>query len=529
MLPVRILKENAVQERGENARLSLFVGAIAIGDLVKSTLGPKGMDKILVSGNAQNQNIQVTNDGATILRSIGVDNPAAKVLVDISLTQDKEVGDGTTSVAVFAAELLKEAEKLVNMRVHPQIIASGFRKALKIAQDALFKASNASGDHLREDLLKIARTTLGSKILSQHSEHFSQLAVDAILRLKGTSANLDAIQVIKKLGGSMEDSYLDEGFLLEKKPGMYQPQRVENAKILLANTPMDTDKIKVFGSRVRVDSVAKVAEIEAAEREKMKNKVKKICAHDINVFINRQLIYNYPEQLFADEKIMAIEHADFEGIERLALVLGGEIVSTFDNPEKVKIGKCDLIEQITIGEDSLLRFSGVSLGEACTVVLRGATNQILDEAERSLHDALCVLLTHVREARTVSGAGAAETLMASAVILEAQKIAGKESLAVEAFARALQQLPTIICDNAGFDSAEIISKLRAEHANGNHEYGIDIETGKIANVTEKGVLESYNVKLCMITSAAEAAEQILRVDDIIKCAPRPRKPDNRPC
>ncbi|CAD5215907.1 unnamed protein product [Bursaphelenchus xylophilus] len=528
MLPVRILKENAVQERGENARLSLFVGAIAIGDLVKSTLGPKGMDKILVSGDAHNQSIQVTNDGATILRSIGVDNPAAKVLVDISLTQDKEVGDGTTSVAVFAAELLKEAEKLVNMRIHPQVIASGYRKALIIAQDALFKASTASGEHIRDDLLKIARTTLGSKILSQHSEHFSQLAVDAILRLKG-KANLDSIQVIKKLGGSMEDSYLDDGFLLEKKPGMYQPQRVENAKILLANTPMDTDKIKVFGSRVRVDSVAKVAEIEAAEREKMKQKVKKICAHDINVFVNRQLIYNYPEQLFADEKIMAIEHADFEGIERLALVLGGEIVSTFDNPEKVKIGKCDLIEQITIGEDSLLRFSGVPLGEACTVVLRGATNQILDEAERSLHDALCVLLTHVREARTVTGAGAAETLMASAVLLEAQKIAGKESLAVEAFARALQQLPTIICDNAGFDSAEITSKLRAEHANGNHQFGIDIETGRIADVTAKGVLESYNVKLCMLTSAAEAAEQIIRVDDIIKCAPRPRKPDNRPC
>ncbi|KAI6227919.1 CCT-beta [Aphelenchoides besseyi] len=528
MLPIRVLKENASQERGENARLSLFVGAIAIGDLVKSTLGPKGMDKILISGDGEMQNIQVTNDGATILRSIGVDNPSAKVLVDISLTQDKEVGDGTTSVAVFAAELLREAEKLVAMRVHPQVIASGYRRALIIAQEALLKASTPSGDNLREDLLKIARTTLGSKILSQHSEHFSRLAVDAILRLKGAN-NLDAIQIIKKLGGSMDDSYLDEGFLLEKKPGMYQPQRIEKAKILIANTPMDTDKVKVFGSRVRVDSVAKVAEIEAAEREKMRNKVKKICDHGINVFINRQLIYNYPEQLFADEKIMAIEHADFEGIERLALVLGGEIVSTFDSPEKVKFGECDLIEQVTIGEDSLLRFSGVQLGEACSVVLRGATNQILDEAERSLHDALCVLLTHVREARIVTGAGAAETLMATAVIVESQKVSGKESLAIEAFARALQQLPTIICDNAGLDSAEVISKLRAEHANGNHQFGIDIENGTVADVVANGILESYNVKLCMLTSAAEAAEQILRVDDIIKCAPRPRRPDNRPC
>jgi len=226
---------------------------------------------------------------------------------------------------------------------------------------------------------------------------------------------------------------------------------------------------------------------------------------------------------------MAIEHADFEGIERLALVLGGEIVSTFDTPEKVRFGKCDLIEQVTIGEDTLLRFSGVPLGQACTVVLRGATNQILDEAERSLHDALCVLLTHVRDARSVTGAGAAETLMSTAVLVESQKVAGKESLAVEAFARALQHLPTIICDNAGLDSADITSKLRAEHANGNHQYGIDIENGQIADVVERGILESYQVKLSMISAAAEAAEQIIRVDDIIKSVPRPRGRDNRPC
>ncbi|KAI6242946.1 hypothetical protein M3Y99_00204300 [Aphelenchoides fujianensis] len=442
MLPIRVLKENASQERGENARLSLFVGAIAIGDLVKSTLGPKGMDKILISGDGEMQNIQVTNDGATILRSIGVDNPSAKVLTSRS-RKDKEVGDGTTSVAVFAAELLKEAERLVAMRVHPQVIAAGYRRALGIAQKALLDASHPSGYPLREPPRRPAEdrahhagledplAALGALLPAWPSTRSSAS--------KG-SANLDAIQIIKKLGGSMDDSYLDEGFLLEKKPGMYQPQRIEKAKILIANTPMDTDKVKVFGSRVRVDSVAKVAEIEAAEREKMKQKVKKICDHGINVFINRQLIYNYPEQLFADEKIMAIEHADFEGIERLALVLGGEIVSTFDSPEKVKFGQCDLIEQVTIGEDTLLRFSGVPLG-----------------------------------------------------------------------------------------SAELVSKLRAEHANGKHEFGIDIDSGDVTDVVARGILESYNVKLCMLTSAAEAAEQILRVDDIIKCAPRPRRPDNRPC
>lgn len=296
------------------------------------------------------------------------------------------------------------------------------------------------------------------------------------MRLKG-SGNLDAIQIIKKLGGSLADSYLDEGFLLDKKPGLNQPRRIENAKILIANTPMDTDKIKVFGSRVKVDSVAKVAELELAEKEKMKEKVEKIVTHGANVFINRQLIYNYPEQLFADAGMMAIEHADFEGVERLALVLGGEIVSTFDCPDKVKLGHCDLIEEVMIGEDILLRFSGVALGEACTIVLRGATQQILDEAERSLHDALCVLTRTVKEPRIVFGGGCSEMLMANAVSNLAAQTPGKESIAMEAFARALRKLPTYIADNAGYDSSELIAQLRAFHASGKNTYGLSKSMG----------------------------------------------------
>ena len=326
-------------------------------------------------------------------------------------------------------------------------------------------------EEFKEDLLNIARTTLSSKILQQHKELFSNLAVDAVLRLKG-SGNLDAIQIIKKLGGNLADSYLESGFLLDKKIGLNQPKRIENAKILIANTPMDTDKIKVFGSRVKVDSVAKVAELEIAEKEKMKEKVEKIVKHGINVFINRQLIYNYPEQLFADSGVMAIEHADFEGVERLALVLGGEIVSTFDSPDNVRLGKCDLIEEIMIGEDKLLKFSGVALGEACTVVLRGATQQILDEADRSLHDALCVLTQTVKEPRIVYGGGCAEMMMATAVSKLAEETPGKESIAMEAFAKALRKLPTIIADNAGYDSSELVSQLRAAHTSGHHTMGL---------------------------------------------------------
>jgi len=319
------------------------------------------------------------------------------------------------------------------------------------------------------------------------------------------------------------------GFLLNKKPGMFQPQRVENAKILIANTPMDTDKIKVFGSRVKVENVSQVAEIELAEKEKMKDKVDMICAHDMNVFINRQLIYNYPEQLFADKGIMAIEHADFDGIERLALVTGGEIVSTFGNPEMVKIGKCDLIEQVQIGGEVLLKFSGVPLGEACSVVLRGATEQIIGEAERSLHDALCVLTSTVKEPRTVYGGGCSEMIMAQAVDEVASKTAGKEARAMEAFANALRQLPSIIAENGGYDSAQLVSEMKAEHVLGKNTLGLNMYKGKTGCMNELGITESFSVKRQVLIQAAEAAEMILRVDDILKAAPRPRKEDRGHC
>lgn len=526
--PVQILKYGAEEEKSETARMSSFVGAIAIGDLVKSTLGPKGMDKILQT-SSNNETIQVTNDGATILKAIGVDNPAAKVLVDISKVQDDEVGDGTTSVVVFACELLKEAESLVSQKIHPQTIISGWRKAVDVARQALTDAASDHGKDpvkFREDLMNIARTTLSSKILTQHKDMFANLAVESVLRLKG-SGNLDAIQLIKKLGGNLSDSYLDEGFLLDKKVGVNQPKRIENAKILIANTPMDTDKIKVFGSRVRVDAVSKVAQLELAEKEKMKLKVEKILKHGCSVFINRQLIYNYPEQLFSDAGVMAIEHADFEGVERLALVTGGEIVSTFDCPEKVKLGTCDLIEEVMIGEDKLLKFSGVALGEACTIVLRGATQQILDEADRSLHDALCVLSQTVKETRTVYGGGCSEMLMADAVSKLAAKTPGKEAVAMEAFAKSLRQLPTIIADNAGYDSATLVAQMRAAHTEGRHTIGLDMQGGRIGDMVKLGITESYQVKRQVLISGAEAAEMIMRVDNIIRSAPRQRMPDHR--
>ncbi|KAI9885634.1 MAG: T-complex protein 1 subunit beta [Watsoniomyces obsoletus] len=525
MNPTQIFEDDVIEEKGENARLSAFVGAIAVGDLVKSTLGPKGMDKILQS--ASTGEIMVTNDGATILKSIALDNAAAKVLVNISKVQDDEVGDGTTSVTVLAAELLREAEKLVSQRIHPQTIIEGYRIASAAALEALSEsAEDASEDAeaFKSDLLAIARTTLSSKVLSQDRDHFAELAVDAVQRLQG-STDLSHIQVIKKAGGKLSDSYLDEGFILDKRIGVNQPKRLDNAKILVANTAMDTDKVKIFGARVKVDSTGKLAELERAEREKMKAKVERIKAHGINCFVNRQLIYNWPEQLFSDAGIISIEHADFDGIERLALVTGGEIASTFDHPDTVKLGHCDRIEEVIIGEDTVIKFSGVAAGRACTIVLRGATEQLLDEAERSLHDALAIVSQTVREPRTTLGGGCAEMLMAKAVDEATKRTVGKKAIAVDAFARALQQLPTILADNAGLDSSDLVSRLRHEIYQGHTRAGLDLLTpgGGIADMRELGVVESYKLKRAVVASASEAAELLLRVDNIIRSAPRKRE------
>lgn len=526
---VNVFADQVTEERAENARLSAFIGAIAVGDLVKTTLGPKGMDKLLQSASSDKS--LITNDGATILKSIPLDNPAAKVLVNLSKIQDDNIGDGTTSVTVLAAELLREAEKLVAQKIHPQTIIEGFRIASKVAIDALESSATDHGSNsekFREDLINIAKTTLLSKILAQDKDQFAELAVLAILRLKG-SADLEHVQILKIVGGRLADLYLDPGFILPKRFGIDQPKKIENCHILVANTPMDTDKVKIFGAKFKVNLTAKLAELEKSEREKMRAKVDKIKKFEgINCFVNRQLIYDYPEGLFTEAGINTIEHADFDGIERLALVTGGEVVLTFDHPEKVRMGYCETIEEIMIGEDIFTRFSGVKAGEACTVVLRGATDQVLDEAERSLHDALSVLSQTVKFTKTCLGGGCSEMIMSKAVDQAASNVEGKRSLAVEAFARALRELPKILADNAGFDSTELVTKLRTAIYGGLTTSGLDLDQGKIADMREKGVVESFKLKYHVVNSATEAAEVLLRVDNIIRAKPRTADRANGP-
>jgi len=363
---------------------------------------------------------------------------------------------------------------------------------------------------------------LSSKVVAHDREFFAEMCVDAILRLEG-STNLDQIQIVKKAGGTMTESYLEQGFILDKKIGVGQPKRIENATVMVANTAMDADKVKIFGARVRVNSIAEVAKLEAAEKAKMKTKCDSILSSGCSVFINRQLIYNYPEQIFADAGVMAIEHADFDGIERLANCLDAEIASTFATPEAIKLGTCDLVEEVMIGEDRVLRFSGVAKGAACTMVLRGANSQVLDEAERSIHDALCVLMTTVGEHRSVYGGGCCEVSMANAVEQQAALTPGKASMAMRGFATALKSIPRAVADNGGYDSADLISKMEAAHAQGECSQGLDMSAGTVGDMAALGIMESFRSKEQSLLSAAEAAEMIVRVDEIVKAAPRQRR------
>jgi len=528
----KTLKHGAQEESGEMARMSMFVGAIALCDMIKTTLGPKGMDKILKScGSGPRQDkVSVTNDGATILGAIHIDNAAAKILIDISKTQDEEVGDGTTTVCVLAGELLREAEKLIMAKIHPQVIIEGWRRARDAAKERLEEiAVDNSKDEVsfKEDLMNIARTTLSSKLLTYEKEHFAKLAVDAVLRLKGSN-NLDLIQVIKKTGGTLKDSFLDEGFILEKQISVGCSRNKKNALVMVANTPMDYDKIKIYGTKVKVDSIEKVAEVEQAEREKMKKKCDRILAYKPDIFINRQLIYNYPEQLLADKGVMVIEHADFEGVERLAFATGAEIVSTFLNPERSEevLGFVTDVSEVMIGEDKVIKFSGCKRNESCSLVLRGSSSHILDEAERSMHDALCVLVKTVQNKNVIYGGGNAEMQMAIAVeeLLNSGPVRGKQAIAVKAFARALKKLPATIADNGGFDSSELVQNLESEiSVNGNKLAGINMTDGTLGDMQVLGIRECLRVKEQALISACEAAEMIMRCDKIVTCAPRERK------
>lgn len=512
--------EGTHEERGDDAIRTFKAGAELIGAILGTTLGPKGAMKIMQGP----QSVSVTNDGATILKNLVVDNPAAKILINASISQDWEEGDGTTSVSVLASLLIEEAYKL---KIHPIKVIEGYQLALeKIKEELLLLASDAT----EEDLLNLARTTICSKVLKCNLDLFSKMCLEAVSRL-GDSDDLNMIQIIKS-SGKLEESFLSDGFILKKDQHIDEKLLAEKntdqheaapgeIRVLTANTSLDTDKIKIFGAKINVNSISKLSDIEEAERNRMREKIDRICSVPIKVFINRQLIYDYPLELFREKGVIAIEHADFDGVERLTKFLGGRIMSTFDKLDDEHFGSCTKVANVLIGNERMIKFEKKGRN-ASTIILRGSSQEVLDEAERSIHDALCVLNKIRHEKKVVCGGGATEMELALCLGRYALEFPGKESESIIAFSNALQRIPMIICENGGFDGEEIKARMRSEHFNGNKTAGVNMANGSVECMRRSGIVESLRIKRRIIAAAVEVAQMVIKCDGFIKHKPRER-------
>lgn len=491
------------EERKDDAVRTIKAGAALIAEIMKSTLGPKGALKVL-----HGRETSVTNDGATILKNLQIDSPSARIIASSSIAQDTDEGDGTTSIALLAALLLDEAYKST---VHPTKLISGLGLARTRCLELLAKRKFVPKP---EDVSALVRTTLNSKVLASSLEKFVEMCVQAMDR----ADDVQHVGVIK-LDGDLSESTLVDGFVLDKDVDI---PVIERPRVVIANTAMDYDKIKIMSSRVSVHSIAELQAIEEAEKEKMARKVAQIASLPFDLFVNRQIIYDYPMQLLRSTGLSVIEHADFDGVERLNKVLGGNLISTFDSLRKEDIGHCARVAPFVVKGHRMVRFEGVQRG-ACTIVLCGGSRELLDEAERSIHDALCVIKRVKESPACLYGGGCSEMALAVELAKYAAEIKTKEAEGIECFARALQRIPQILAENCGFDGNELRAQLRSDHQSYRRAtYGVNVDTGKSACMRERGVVEGYEMKRRVIAAACETAQTLLKCDGLVRVKLRER-------
>lgn len=493
------------EERQDEAVRTIRNGVKLVGEILKTTLGPKGCLKVI-----HGKDTSITNDGAFILKNLLIDSASAKIIINSSISQDWEEGDGTTSIAVLTSLLLEEA---FDLSIHPIKIIKGYSMALAKCLDILNKKKFAPRP---EDIRNLVKTTLNSKILANHLDIFIDICIQAVERAEDVSL----IEIIK-LEGDLSESILVDGIVLNKDCDI----DLNNPKILVANTSLDFDKTKIFSSKINVDSVKELANIENAEKEQMISKIDAISKIPFDLFVNRQIIYDYPNQLLENKGIKVIEHADFDGVERLNKVLGGSLVSTFEGIKESDFGTCTKVSTIEIKGHRMIRFEGIKKG-ASTIIICGSSKEMLDEAERSVHDALCVLKRIKQSPFCLYGGGSTETCLA----LELSKLAldtkTKESEAIEKFASALLKIPKILAENCGFDGDEVKALLKNDHSYRRTTYGLNVENGKTACMKEKGVIEGFEMKKRVIMAACETAQTILKCDGLVTCKPRNRSHDH---
>jgi thermosome len=524
MQPVLILKEGTTRERGKGALNNNIMAARAIADAVRTTLGPKGMDKMLVDSMGD---VVITNDGVTILKEIDVEHPAAKMMVEVAKTQDAECYDGTTTAVVLAGALLKNAQDLIDQRVHPTVVTRGYRLAVEKAREILQKASmpvSMSDDQL---LKQIAETAMSGKEIGPAKGYFADLALRAIKAIMTEEdgkliADIDDVKVEKKQGGSLADTSLVEGIIIDKErvnPRM--PRTIEQAKIALVNSALEIKKTEV-DAKISIRDPTQLQAFLDEEEHMLRDMVTKVKEAGANVLLCQKGIDDLAQHYLAKEGVYAVRRVKKSDMEALAKATGGKIVTGLDELTPNDLGAAQQVEERKVEEDKMTFVTGCKNPKSVSVLVRGGTEHVVDEAERSFHDALGVLIVALEDGKAIAGGGALEVEVAQGLRRYATTTGGREQLAIEAFADAMDVIPRTLAENAGIDAINTLVSLRSAHGKGKRDAGLSLE-GKVTSMLSEHVVEPLRVKAQAISSAAEAASMILRIDDVIasKAAPTP--------
>ena len=515
--PILVLPEGTLRTLGRTAQQNNIAAAKAVADAVRTTLGPKGMDKMLVDNLGD---IVITNDGVTILEEMQIEHPAAKMLVEVAKTQNEEVGDGTTTAAILAGELLKKAEGLLEQNIHTTVITRGYKLAREKALEVLEKIAEDIKPEDTEKLIKIAITSMSGKGAERASEHLAKLAVEAVktvMERNGNKIEIDKenIKLEKKQGGSSDDTELIRGVLIDKEvvhSGM--PKRIKNAKIVLLDSSLEIEKTETE-AQIQITSPDQLQTFLDQEEKILKNMVEKVSASGCNVLFCQKGIDDIAQHYLAKKGILAARRVKKSDMDKLARATGGKIVSNLSDLDENDLGFAGTVEEKKIVGEQMVFVRECKNPKSVSILIRGGTEHVVDEVERSIEDALGSITSALEVGKIVAGGGAPEEAVARELREFAQSFSGREQLAILAFSEAMEIIPRTLAENAGLDPIDILVEIRSAHENNNYTYGVDVNTGKIVDMKSKGVIEPLKIKTQAIKSAAEATEMILRIDDII--------------
>ena len=521
--PVLVLKESALQEKGKDAQKNNITAAKLVAELVKSSLGPRGLDKMLVDSLGD---VTITNDGATILKEIDAQHPAAKMMVEISKTIDTEVGDGTTSSVIFGGTLLAKAEELLSKDVHSSVIIEGYQAASEKALEILNEISKKVTANDKETLINIAKTSMESKLISEDSDSLSKIVVDAILKITKTkdgksTVDLDNIKVEKKAGGSIQSTALVKGIILDKEivhSGM--PTKIQSAKIALVNSALEVEKTEM-SAEIRINDPTQMQMFLEEENRMLKAMVEKLHSIGANVVICQKGIDDMAQHFLAKHGILAVRRVKESDMTKLAKATGGRISSNIDDISEKDLGSADLVHQKKVESDKWVFVEGCRNPQSVTMLIRGGSQRVVDEVDRSIHDSLMVVKDVIETPAIVAGGGAPEALLAAFLKDWAGSFDGRQQLAIKKYAEALEVIPLTIAENAGMDPIDTMVALRAKQSDGKKWTGINAKEGKISDMLSQNIIEPVVVKQQIIKSATETASMILRIDDVIAISGAP--------